>query len=116
MNFGTNLRNLRIQRGLTQQSLAKGMNISQSSIAAYESNQREPSFDIVKRFADYFHVAPSNLMPFAETSDTEYIQRVADSLHKNPKLGLLFDKTSLLSEADLDAVLSIVNAIAKERE
>ena len=44
------------------------------------------------------------------------MERVADSLHKNPKLGLLFDRSSYLSETDLDAVLSIVNAISKERD
>ena len=116
MNFGTNLRNLRVQRQLTQKKLADDMGMSQASITAYETGFREPSFEIVRKFAEYFHVAPSSLMPFVEASDEEYVQRVADSLHKNPKLGLLFDKTSLLSDSDLDAVLSVVNAIAKERE
>ena len=116
MNFGTNLRNLRIQRNLTQQKLGDELGISQSSIGAYEIGIREPSFDIVRRFAEYFNVSPSSLMPFVEASDEEYVQRVADSLHRNPKLGLLFDKTALLSDSDLDAVLSVVNAISKERD
>ena len=116
MNFGTNLRNLRVQRNLTQQKLADEIGISQASVGAYEIGTREPSFETVKRFADFFGVAPSTLMPFVEVSDEEYVQRVADSLHKNPKLGLLFDKTSLLSDSDLDAVLNVVSAIVKERE
>lgn len=115
MNFGTNLRNLRIQRNLTQQKLADDLGISQASVGAYEVGIREPSFEIVKKFADYFNVAPSTLMPFVEASDAEYVQRVADSLHRNPKLGLLFDKTAKLSDSDLDAVLSVVSAISKER-
>ena len=116
MNFGTNLRNLRIQRNLTQQKLADDLGVSQASITAYEVGIREPSFEVVRKFAEYFRVTPSSLMPFGEVSDEEYVQRVAESLHNNPKLGLLFDKSSLLSDADLDAVLTVVNAIAKERE
>lgn len=115
MNFGTNLRNLRVERHLTQQKLADDMGISQASVAAYESNIREPSFEIVRRFADYFHVPPYSLMPFEKATDDEYVQRVSDSLHQNPKLGLLFDRSRFLSEEDLDAVIAVVNAIRKER-
>lgn len=115
MNFGTNLRNLRIERNLTQQKLADAMEISQASVAAYENGIREPSFEIVRRFADFFHVPPSSLMPFEKSSDDEYVQRVAESLHQNPKLGQLFDRCRYLSESDLDAVIAVANAIRKDQ-
>lgn len=115
MNFGTNLRNIRIQHHLTQQKLADDLNISQASIAAYEKNIREPNFEIIRKLADYFHVPPSTLMPFEKVSDDEYIQKIADSLYANPKLGILFDKAKYLTDSELDAVLAVVNAISKER-
>ena len=115
MNFGTNLRNLRIQRGLTQQKLAKEMHMSQASITAYETGYREPSFEIVRKFSEYFDVPPSVLMPFGEVSDEEYVQRVAESLHANPKLRTLFDRSKNLSDSDLDAVLAVLGAIQRER-
>ena len=115
MNFGTNLRNLRVQRHLTQQQLANDMGMSQSSITAYETGFREPSFEIVRQFAEYFHVPPSMLMPFGEVSDEEYVQRVTESLHANPKLRTLFDRTKNFSEKDLDAILAIVDSISGRR-
>ena len=116
MNFGTNLRNLRVSRHLTQQKVANDLGISQASVTAYETGYREPSFEIVRKFAEYFSVSPSQLMPFGEVSDEEYVTRVAESLHKCPKLKLLFDRTKNLGESDLDAVLAVVNAISRERD
>ena len=116
MNFGTNLRNLRLQRNLTQQKLAKDMNMSHASITSYETGFREPSFEIIRRFAEYFNVAPSMLMPFGEVSDEEYVQRVAEALNKNPKLRALFDKAKVLSDTELDTVIAVAGAFSREGE
>lgn len=112
MNFGTNLRNLRLQRQLTQQELAKDMNISQASVTAYETGVREPSFDIVRRFAEYFHVAPSVLMPFSDYSDDEYARRVVDALSKNAKLKELFDLVKDFGDAKMETMLSVARSIS----
>ena len=114
MNFGTNLRNLRVQRGLTQQKLADDMNMSQASITAYEHNVREPSFAVVQKFAEYFRVAPSALMPFGEVSDDEEIFRIAGAIHKNPRLKKLFSKVKNFSDEDLDVLFVVIHAITKE--
>lgn len=114
MNFGTNLRNLRIQRGLTQQKLADDLKISQASVTAYEVGVREPSFEIVRKFADYFHVAPSALMPFAETSDDEYIQRIADSFMKNEKLKDLFETVKNFGADDLNTVQTVAKSLSSK--
>ena len=115
MNFGTNLRNLRVSRHLTQQKIANDMGISQASVTAYENNIREPSFETVRRFAEYFHVAPSILMPFSEISDDEYIQNVAESFNSNPKLKQLFDIVKNFTETDLDALLAIAKSVDGKR-
>lgn len=116
MTFGEKLRQLRKSRGISQQKLADGLGVAQSSVAAYEAGTREPSFEVVQKFARYFRVPFSSLMPSDEVVDGEFVQQLADALHKNPKLGLLFDKARYLKSADIDAVLSVVNAIARERE
>ena len=116
MNFGTNLRNLRVQRGLTQQRLASDMGISQASITSYETGFREPNFEMVRKFAEYFHVAPSMLLPFCEVSDNEYAQRVTSILQENPKIRDIFDQIKNFSERDLDVVLTVVNSLASKNE
>ena len=49
-------------------------------------------------------------------ADQDTVQAIADSLHQNPDLRLLFDKTRKMSRQDIKAVLSVVNAITKERD
>ena len=115
MTLGEKLRHLRKSRSVSQKKLADALGVSQSTIAQYETDAREPDFKMMERIASYFGVAASSLMPSEDQTDSEFVQQVADSLHRNPKLGLLFDRTRYMSEDDLDAVLTVVKAISKER-
>lgn len=115
MDFGTNLRNLRLQRGLTQQELANDMNISQASVTAYETGVREPSFDIVRRFAEYFRVAPSVLLPFGEVSDDEFVRRVAEAIRKNPDLKELFSLVKDFGSDKMATMLSVARSISSAK-
>lgn len=115
MEFSTKLRNLRVQRGLTQIELADALKTSQSSITSWEQARREPDFSTIKRIAAYFNVPLSALLPSSDDIDESYVSTVAESLHQNPKLKLLFDRAKNFSERDLDAVLAVTNAISRER-
>lgn len=116
MLFGDKLRQLRLSRSMTQRKLSESIGLAQSTIAMYESNTREPDFATIQRFARFFRVPASTLFPSDSVIDDEFVQQIADVLHENPKLGLLFDKSRYLSDRDIDAVLSVVNAITMERE
>lgn len=56
MTFYERLKELRISRNLSQAEFAKQLGISASSISMYECGQREPSFEIEERIADFFNV------------------------------------------------------------
>ena len=114
MKFSTKLRNLRIQRGLTQMELAEKLGTGQSSITAWEQEKREPDFKTIKKIADYFEVPISSLLP-SDDIEESYVNNIAESLHRNPKLKTLFDRSKFLSDSDLDAVLAVLAAINKER-
>lgn len=116
MTFGENLAIIRKSRGYTQRKLAKELGISQAAVGMWESGDREPNFETVEMLADFFNLPLSSLLPSDDSATDDLVARVADSLHKNPKLRLLFDRTRLMQDSDLDAVLSIVNAITKERD
>lgn len=115
MTFGENVKYLRKQRGYTQQGLANATGISQALISSWELNVREPSFEMIKRVAAFFGVPISNLIS-DQHADQDMVQAIADSLHQNPDLRVLFDKTRKMSKQDIKAVLSVVNAITKERD
>ena len=116
MRFPDNLRNLRLQRSMTQRDVADGLGTSQSAIAMWENGTREPDFKTIKRIATFFGVPMSSLLPSSEKIDEDYVNVVAESLHANPKLKLLFDHTKHFSEQDMDAVLAVVKAISGRRE
>lgn len=115
MKFSENLRAIRKQRGYTQEKLANALGTSQSAITAWENETREPDFKTIKRIADFFHVPMSSLLPSGDSTPAS-CEEMAESLHQNPRLRALFDRSRFLSDSDLDAVLSVVNAIAKERD
>ena len=62
MEFGSKLRELRQQSGLTQLQLAKQIGVTKSVISYYELNERAPSPDVLKKFASVFHVTSDYLL------------------------------------------------------
>ncbi len=60
--FGEKIKELRIQKSLSQKQLANILNVHKATISLYESNSRFPSVDILKATARYFHVSTDYLL------------------------------------------------------
>ena len=114
MRFSTNLRNLRISRHMTQMDLANGLNTSQSSITAWETEAREPDFKTIRRIADFFDVPISALLPSDDDLDSDYANLVALTLQHNKKLRKLFETAKLLNDTELDAVITICQSMIQK--
>lgn len=56
MTFGSVLRVLRTRNNLTQKELGIAVGLSESTIGMYERGHREPDFETLEAFADYFNV------------------------------------------------------------
>ena len=71
VNFGSVLKRLRIQEGLTQQQLADKLGITKSVISYYELQERYPSPEVLMKLAMVFHVSTDYLlgMDHRETVD-----------------------------------------------
>lgn len=54
--FGQRLKELRKQRGISQNELSKYIGVSKSSVNMYERGEREPSFETLEAIADFFNV------------------------------------------------------------
>lgn len=59
--FSDTLKRLRIEKGFTQEQLAKALKISKSSISMYENGKREPDFETEELIADFFNVSIATL-------------------------------------------------------
>ena len=55
-------KNLREQKNMTQEELAKALGVSKSTIGMYERGDREPNFEKLEVIADYFNVNMSDLI------------------------------------------------------
>ncbi|WP_312130800.1 helix-turn-helix domain-containing protein [Lysinibacillus capsici] len=60
--FGQKLAQLRKEKNLSQYKLAELMNFSRGQIANYEQGSREPDFETLERFADFFDVSIDYLL------------------------------------------------------
>jgi transcriptional regulator with XRE-family HTH domain len=82
-----NLKNLRIEKGLSQQSLADQLGVSQQSIYKYENHITEPNIDMLKIFADFFDVSVDYLIGYS--SCTHKIEDVQETELNNAELHLI---------------------------
>lgn len=64
MSFGNRLKELRVQRGWTQEALANSLGLSRNTIAGYESpsKSREPGLEMLTRISAVFEVTADYLL------------------------------------------------------
>lgn len=62
MPFGTNIKNLRKVKGLTQQEMADKLDITQATYCQYEANAKAPNVYIAAEIAKILGVGIDELM------------------------------------------------------
>lgn len=62
MKFSERLKELRLESGLTQNEIAKSLNISKSCYAGYEQGYREPDFKTLIKICKFFNVSSDYLL------------------------------------------------------
>ena len=60
------LRELRVERNMSQQRLAMELSMTQNTISRYENGEREPGIKELIRIADYFNVSLDYLLERSE--------------------------------------------------
>lgn len=60
--LGSKIKSLRIDRGLTQDELAKILGIARTTLASWEIDRREPDYAMLQKLADVFGVSVDYLL------------------------------------------------------
>lgn len=60
--FGKRLKELRSSKKLTQKELGDILNLSESAVSMYERDEREPSFETMKKLSELFEVSRAYLL------------------------------------------------------
>lgn len=123
--FGERLSQLRKEKGLTQEELAKALNMTRSSLSLYEIGKRDPDTDTLKKIADFFNVSTDYLL--GQTDIRNQADEITDAVSDDPELAefwndlkqredlkLLFKQTRNLSPKAIKQVMRIIKAIEDE--
>lgn len=70
MNFGEKLKEIRLMKGLTLETVAKALDIGISTLSEYEHNRYDPSSSKLFALLDFYNIEPYNFLKNGE----EYIR------------------------------------------
>lgn len=60
--FHENLKKIRLQKGLSQKDVAEQIGVANSTYSLYESGNREPNVQTIKKIADVLNTSADNLL------------------------------------------------------
>ena len=80
MNYGERLKELRLSRDLKQSDLAAILEVSTSAIGSYERCERQPSFELLHKYAKYFKVSIDYMLCHSDEKLTIEAYRALDTL------------------------------------
>lgn len=106
MNFSENLKKIREEKNLTQQELAKKLNVAQSTIGMWELGQRTPRLSEINRLARILNITINRLLGQQKEQKVEVVK---NEIYIDGK------KISNLDPTDVDGVVDYINAIKKKK-
>lgn len=109
MFSGGKLKQLRLEKGLTQMELSKIFNTSHATINRYEKGVNEPDSKTITKFADFFNVSTDYLLDRTDNRNEAILPE--DGLDPNnveyksykeiiDKFKFLLEKEGIISEND----------------
>lgn len=81
VDFGSNLKKLRKEAGLTQAELAGKLGVTKSIISYYELRERAPSPDILIHLSKIFHVTADYLLGIEHKKMIDVSDLSDDDIH-----------------------------------
>ena len=112
------LKELRKARKYKQTDLAEVLSCSQGVYSRYESGEREPPFDIMKKLADFYGVTIDYLMGGSATTESTTPQPTPPPAQEkapadDPLTEQIMAKARLMNEEELRQLLRIMDAVKK---
>lgn len=107
MSFDQKLKALRQENDMTQKYVAARLNVSRSTIAGYETKNRQPSHEKLAALAALFHVSVDYLL---DNDDTIHLDASRNDKYSSEERSLLirYEKLSDRSRQDLMNYLNLL--------
>ena len=78
IELGSKMKKLRLQKGITQDTLAKALHVSFQTISKWENNVSMPDIQLLPEIAVYFGCTIDDLFDFSEQAQFERIENMLD--------------------------------------
>ena len=108
--FGDRLKELRKERNLTQEDIGNLCDVAKNTVSSWEKNINQPSFEIVKKLAQYFGVTIDYLLNFTQ-NDVDNMERLKQALKQ---AGMWNDAIDDISREDFEKAMKII-AMLKDK-
>ncbi|MCR5478635.1 MAG: helix-turn-helix transcriptional regulator [Ruminococcus sp.] len=102
-----NLRKLRLEKGISQQQLAKEVWVTQQSINKYENHNIEPDVETLIKLADYFNTSVDYLIGHTEV---DHIIEHVEQYDLNDDEAALINHYRKLSVNQRNAVSTVIRS------
>ncbi|PKM67800.1 MAG: hypothetical protein CVU94_06015 [Firmicutes bacterium HGW-Firmicutes-19] len=76
MSIGTQLKELRLQKGITQKVIADYLGIKVNSYSQYENDKRKPGIEVLSKVAEFYNVLGADFMTNSDPDDQFQIIRI----------------------------------------
>jgi CheY-like chemotaxis protein/transcriptional regulator with XRE-family HTH domain len=105
MNFADNLKKIRLDKDLSQQELARQLEVAQSTVGMWESGKRVPKLGELKRLASVLRVTVSRLLSGVE----QKIEIMKNEIYVDG------EKVSELDPTDVFGIIEYINLIKSKK-
>lgn len=96
MSFEQDIRQLRNDKGMTQQEVADALHVSRQTVSAWERGKNYPSLDLLKSISELFDVSFEQLLFGGPLEMKNESKNVAESIDKDVSLKTRYKKLTLI--------------------
>ena len=97
--IGDNIKRLRRQKGITQETLGERMHVSTAAVSKWERNEALPDISMVLPLASYFGVSTDELLGLDAAKTEERIQEIMNERNRLCALGKVHEAFDLMVAA-----------------
>ena len=111
------IRDLRKQKGITQEQLATALNVSQSTITSWENGKRRPDISLLPSIAAYFGVSINDIYGDEgkyENSIDDDVDRLRERLRRDPSFRMMLSAAEKVKSEHIEAAAAMLKALANE--
>ena len=113
--IGKIIKSLRVAEDMTQEELANKLKVTRSAVGNWENDVRKPDNETLSEIADIFNV-DMNYITGKTTEEYYYdlqTRQIAQEIHENKDLKILFDASRKAKPEDLKIVLNLLSELKK---